>query len=245
MAVSDYQQGFESFLADRFKDDDEKRIAILQLADGALTSFISNGIDAHFESLYAITEKSVVEEYSDRISLNKVLKAEDRNLDTSYTEVLKYYGRFLSSKHNPANAEKATPVPVPAELDGWEEPKVETTRELHEGAEVQHLHLTTHERNPEARQECIDYYKALHGGRLVCECCGFDFAKAYGEIGEGFIEVHHLYPVSQRGGDYVVTPEKDLVPLCSNCHSMIHRIGGKGDCMDLNRLKDHYRGHRY
>lgn len=245
MSEDDYRNGFASFLSDRLRGDEEKQAAILQLVDGALTSFISNGIDANFVSLYAITERQTVEDFSDKISLNKVLKAEDRNLDTSYTEVLKYYGRFLGSKHNPANAVKATPAPVPAEQDGWQEPKVETSCELHEGAEVQHLHLTTHERNVEARQQCIDHFRTLHGGRLVCECCGFDFAKAYGEIGKGFIEVHHLYPVSQRGGDYVVNPKTEMIPLCSNCHSMIHRIGGKGDCMSLKKLKDYYQGHRY
>jgi predicted HNH restriction endonuclease len=32
-------------------------------------------------------------------------------------------------------------------------------------------------------------------GRLVCEACGFDFHKRYGDHGEGFIECHHTKPV--------------------------------------------------
>lgn len=59
-------------------------------------------------------------------------------------------------------------------------------------------------------------------GCLRCEICGFDFERAYGEIGKGFIEGHHIKPVSElQPGD--VTKVEDIVLLCSNCHSMIHR----------------------
>ena len=59
-------------------------------------------------------------------------------------------------------------------------------------------------------------------GRLYCEVCGFDFVDAYGELGEGFIEAHHVIPVSQLNeGD--ATRIEDIMMVCSNCHSMIHR----------------------
>jgi 5-methylcytosine-specific restriction protein A len=31
-------------------------------------------------------------------------------------------------------------------------------------------------------------------GKLACEACDFDFAATYGELGEGYIEVHHIGP---------------------------------------------------
>ncbi len=46
----------------------------------------------------------------------------------------------------------------------------------------------------------------------------------YGNIGEGYIEVHHLNPISQTEGSHKVDPTTDLVPLCANCHAMIHRL---------------------
>ena len=49
------------------------------------------------------------------------------------------------------------------------------------------------------------------------------FFEKYGDIGKDYIEVHHLIPVSQMGANYIVDPIKDLAPLCSNCHSMIHK----------------------
>ena len=62
---------------------------------------------------------------------------------------------------------------------------------------------------------------AIHG--YHCKGCGLDMGRQYGAIAEGFIEVHHVTPVSQLGADYVVDPEHDLVPLCPNCHAVVHR----------------------
>ena len=87
---------------------------------------------------------------------------------------------------------------------------------LYEGV-ANEIKSRKYERNPVARRICINKY----GCR--CAICGFDFEKEYGEIGKGFIEVHHIIPVSAIGHQYVINPENDLIPLCSNCHSMIHR----------------------
>ena len=58
-------------------------------------------------------------------------------------------------------------------------------------------------------------------GNLKCEACLFDFKETYGLRGSGFMEAHHLKPVSTlRPGDK--TSLDDLALLCSNCHRMIH-----------------------
>lgn len=59
-------------------------------------------------------------------------------------------------------------------------------------------------------------------GKLCCEACGFDFNAVYGEYGENFCEVHHLFPLSKADG-IVKTTLEDLAIVCSNCHQMIHR----------------------
>lgn len=74
-----------------------------------------------------------------------------------------------------------------------------------------------YERNPINRELCLKVFG------YKCQVCGFDFEKEYGPIGKHFIEVHHIVPVSEMGGSYRLDPTRDLVPLCSNCHSMIHR----------------------
>lgn len=37
-----------------------------------------------------------------------------------------------------------------------------------------------------------------------------------------FIHVHHLKPISSLKKKYVINPETDLRPVCTNCHSIIH-----------------------
>jgi 5-methylcytosine-specific restriction protein A len=75
---------------------------------------------------------------------------------------------------------------------------------------------TKYERSPLARLRCI----MANGTK--CRVCGLDFGEAYGDIGAGFIEVHHLESLSSIGHEHAVNPVTDLVPLCSNCHSMAH-----------------------
>lgn len=69
----------------------------------------------------------------------------------------------------------------------------------------------------------------------VCECCRFDFEKAYGAIGKNYIEAHHKQPIHQLKGQIIkLDAEKDFIVLCSNCHKMIHRLD---DPSDLEKLK--------
>ena len=75
---------------------------------------------------------------------------------------------------------------------------------------------TRYERNPRARKLCLDY----HG--YSCHICDFNFEQVFGEIGKGFIHVHHINPISGIGKEYAVDFINDLIPVCPNCHSMIH-----------------------
>lgn len=99
---------------------------------------------------------------------------------------------------------------------------------LPEGAKVR-IEVNRYERSPANRAACI----AIHGAR--CKACGFDFEQIYGDVGSGFIEVHHKTMVSRIGAGYLVNPRDDLVPLCSNCHSMVHRIEPP---MEIGALKE-------
>jgi predicted HNH restriction endonuclease len=87
---------------------------------------------------------------------------------------------------------------------------------FHEG-KVKEVKVNIYERNLKAREICIK----KHG--LTCSICGFSFRKKYGEIGENFIHVHHLKPLSEIRTDYQLDPIKDLRPVCPNCHEMLHR----------------------
>lgn len=77
--------------------------------------------------------------------------------------------------------------------------------------------VNTYERDQKARQKCIGHW-GCH-----CSVCGADFSRLYGELGRGFIHVHHLKPIAEIGEEYELDPINDLRPVCPNCHAMIHR----------------------
>lgn len=74
--------------------------------------------------------------------------------------------------------------------------------------------------------------KKLKG--CTCEACCFNFAEMYGEIGDGFIEAHHLKPLHTLTGEKIaLDPVKDFAVLCSNCHKMIHRSEFVSDVVEF------------
>jgi 5-methylcytosine-specific restriction protein A len=108
-----------------------------------------------------------------------------------------------------------------------EELPLEIETEFYEGLKKT-VTVNSYERNSKARELCVKHWKS------ICAVCDFDFEKAYGEIGKGFIHVHHLTPVAQIGKTYQVDPIKDLIPVCPNCHSIIHK---KEPPFSINEMK--------
>ena len=106
---------------------------------------------------------------------------------------------------------------------------VADSKEYHEG-HVRTVKVDIYERSSIARRKCIEY------NGCSCIICGLDFGKQYGELGAGFIHVHHLKPLHTIGKDYVVNYKTDLIPVCPNCHAMIHRIPG-GEAMTVEDLR--------
>ncbi len=82
---------------------------------------------------------------------------------------------------------------------------------------IRQIHVNAYERSADARSTCLNH----HG--FQCAVCAFDFGVAYGDIGHGFMHVHHLQPISKIGASYLIDPIRDLRPVCPNCHAMLHR----------------------
>lgn len=109
-----------------------------------------------------------------------------------------------------------------AAIDDPEECPILYPDELPQGAAYlegvgQQILVNRYERSQEARNACISHYGC------VCQVCNFDFFERYGDLGRGFIHVHHRKPIASIKSEYVVDPVKDLVPVCPNCHAMLHR----------------------
>ena len=107
--------------------------------------------------------------------------------------------------------------------------EIDNPKQYTEGASKV-VSINTYERNSEARVKCIEY----HGYK--CAVCFFDFEGIYGSIGKNYIHVHHIVPLSEIKKEYKLDPIKDLVPVCPNCHAIIHRTQ---PALTVQQLKEH------
>lgn len=60
-------------------------------------------------------------------------------------------------------------------------------------------------------------------------------------IGKGFIHVPHKKPLVITRGEYTLDPAKDLVPVCPNCHAMLHTCE---PLLSIDELKMKIKGRR-
>jgi 5-methylcytosine-specific restriction enzyme A len=111
--------------------------------------------------------------------------------------------------------------------------EVDSDQPYIEGAS-QSVVVNSFERNSKARKKCIEH----HG--CMCVVCGFRFDIVYGSIGENYIHVHHVIPLSEIRREYKLDPIKDLIPICPNCHAMIHRTR---PALTVDQLKQYLNEH--
>ncbi|HCE56382.1 MAG TPA: restriction endonuclease [Prolixibacteraceae bacterium] len=126
----------------------------------------------------------------------------------SFPEINKVkQGRKIVLTYNSTKLEEVERKIYPDEIDEY--------KGLIEGA-TKKIYINAYERNKEARVKCIQYYGAS------CYICGMKFLDVYGKLGKDFIHVHHLVEISKIKANYVVDPINDLIPVCPNCHAMLH-----------------------
>ncbi|WP_162145445.1 MrcB family domain-containing protein [Deinococcus ficus] len=91
-------------------------------------------------------------------------------------------------------------------------------------------------RRIERRRDIASKVKAKQG--CTCRACGFQYTDRYGPLGEDFIEVHHLKPLSSLELETAVAYDlqKDFAVLCANCHRMIHRLKDVSDVAALQAV---------
>lgn len=77
--------------------------------------------------------------------------------------------------------------------------------------------VNRYERDPFLREQCLE------ANGFKCKVCDFDFVTNYGEIGRDFCHVHHIHPLGEGGRESNIDPVHDLIPICPNCHAMLHR----------------------
>lgn len=133
--------------------------------------------------------------------------------------------RFPQHNWTPQSSGTSIPEPIGAELVAEIqsdqrfsfEPSTKEQIRLYSEGRPKTVTYKTYDRSSDAREDCIRH----HG--YNCAVCGFNFETTYGSTGEGFIEVHHLKQIADRGEEHLVDPVKDLRPVCANCHRMLHK----------------------
>jgi 5-methylcytosine-specific restriction protein A len=111
----------------------------------------------------------------------------------------------------------ANGLPIVPKVDTIVAPEeVDSSQQYIEGATIR-VDVNRYERDLKARAACIAYHGA------TCSICAFSFTQRYGPLGEGFVHVHHLKPISSLRSEYRIDPIEDLTPVCPNCHAMLHR----------------------
>lgn len=82
-----------------------------------------------------------------------------------------------------------------------------------------------YERSSTLRKIAIEHF--TKNDDILCDACKFSYNKFYGRIGKGYIEIHHIKPIfkyeDEELGKTIDASLKNVVPVCSNCHRMIHR----------------------
>lgn len=92
-------------------------------------------------------------------------------------------------------------------------------------------------RSRKLREAALAHY--TQNGKIACHVCGFDFQEYYGELGSGYIQMHHERPICQYSDEgfeeYLGDAVENMKPVCANCHCMIHR--SKGAPITIEELK--------
>ena len=218
--------------------------SIANFTEMELADFIRQYADASFKGIYVELNHNYYDHISSKIPINQEMKAVNEAANLKYSSHLKLYSAFLESKHFKqlfksriaSPDEQASITKGTAFLSVSSTPQKPKEREITEG-EKKHVEFERAHRNPKLRQACLDKYG------YQCQCCGMDFVSMYGEeLGANFIEVHHLQMISTYDENRPENYVENLVPLCSNCHSMIHH--GKQGPLSLRELRKAYRGEK-
>ncbi|WP_186671145.1 HNH endonuclease [Sporosarcina sp. BP05] len=178
-----------------------------------------------------------IEEYEKSISgkYARLRLVERVNTDKLALDRLKEYG---------LKAAPQGPIKVKEELGSYLEKNINDyyaegifPEEIDEGIIEGHkrtVSVNIYERSSVARNKSIEE----HGHN--CSVCDMNFEVIYGELGKGFIHVHHIVPLHEIEDTYKVNYKKDLVPVCPNCHAMLHRKIND-ESLSIAELKEVYR----
>ncbi len=177
----------------------------IELYPENLPDHIAGNMVDWFSRRYTENAQSVAEATN---SLDRVKEKRKNPSNGKYREVWVYKAKREFLKQSKLGTTEGQEIPYADEVSGFDSIK--------EGA-VKIVKVNAYERSPDARERCVKRWG------LCCIVCNFNFESFFGQLGEGYIHVHHLKPLAEIREEYEIVPEEDLRPVCPNCHSMLHR----------------------
>lgn len=187
---------FHNYLLKHLDGNSEEIAIIFETIELIMPNTLHDYFGTQLESIYEIQDAGEVDHYLHKMQADTMLKSIDRSEENRYANAMKWYRRFIKALNS-----DATPIPIQGETKDYHIQLGENAIKTYggkvsrngkdcepdtEGTEHQ-FNLTKKERNPKLRRKCIEYYKnEVMDDCICCACCGFDFGKVYGEIGEDY-----------------------------------------------------------
>jgi len=194
---------------------------LINAAENNLPALIKQYIRPDFECIY-----NDIYSIEEMLMMSAKIKSDEDILAGPYgyisSKAIEAYIRFYAQKHDI----DLDAISLPEDSSDQQPDEEDEEKQRLEGR-LTEAKVLRRQRNRQARQQCLE------ASGYKCYICGFDFEKTYGEIGKGFLEVHHTKPLATYDDEHPI-PQSELCALCSNCHSMVHR---KKEVMDVDELK--------
>lgn len=150
------------------------------------------------------------------------------NQDTSNLSLPKI--KFKKESDNNYLIDFVIPDMIISDLESEEFEDNIIIKDTNEGEKEIYYYGKKYEQSFVNRREVIEY------NGTICKICKFDFEKVYGKRGRNYIEIHHIKPLSSLNDKVYIDPRYDFIPVCANCHRIIHRE--KDNILSQDEVKD-------
>ncbi len=173
----------------------------------------------NFDPIWHLKSTEPLKEISHRLGLHSWYRAFPYRRSREIKPKIAHKLLFEITRSNPEIQERISSlgIDIPKQIRTQGITSYDTATKFFEGG-VKEIVLELQSRNRYLRNQAV----AIYG--QTCRVCGFNFEKFYGNLGAGYIEVHHLNPLSQRKTTRQTTIE-DVDVVCANCHRILHRNG--------------------
>lgn len=207
-----FEGGFKDNTCFEWRLRSELREAIRELIESKEVSIEGIEVQTHKSSESFLEEASIKEEMPSINTLEEIEEIEETQQIKELQEI-----EQRETMEELQETEQKEAIKEPEEVEQNEKIEQEVVKEVVSNRDIE-AETVAHKKEDfiEAKQACIEYYGA------ICDLCGFDFGYTYGETFEGYIDVHNVKETGQKEILPDTNPIEDLIPICHNCHSIIH-----------------------